>query len=424
MCWPEFYTNSSYIYNNIAAIIIVISRTSNGILYCRSRDLQQSLNHPTHFCTFTGEYKLKTAIVLLSIIIVITFNMCTSYRNSYLLLFISLGRLMVMPSGGFILEDEVSLACPLIPKGPPYEIHPHQLCSCLFSSPSCPCDYIDTLLYVWWWWVFSRSHGRWCGIRYHSVSTATVHGETRENNILPDCCAQYHHSDDRNSSNSFPILDYSQGIIPLQYPNAVTIILYRWSKWLDLLTDYLPNSCRFRLVEIPLILCIFLLISLHVAQCYFVWLQHHGLFTDRHSQSKNKISAAERKILIVFVYEVIVLLLILYGRILDVRDRERFLSEINCYFQCESNGVDHGNPCDTTTYMNPITLTMTTISYILLGLFPLVNFLFIVNLRVLNQHLEKWLRLCFRKSPRKEKVVSSSVTPNQDTPSTSSNSAV
>ncbi len=155
------------------------------------------------------------------------------------------------------------------------------------------------------------------------------------------------------------------------------------------------------------------------------WLQHHGLFTERHSQSKNKISAAERKILIVFVYEVIVLLLILYGRILDVRDRERFLSEINCYFQCESSGMNHGNSCDTTTYMNQITLTMTTISYILLGLFPLVNFLFIVNLRVMNQHLEKWLRPCHQKRLVKEKVVisSSSVTPNQDT-TTSSNSAV
>jgi hypothetical protein len=154
-------------------------------------------------------------------------------------------------------------------------------------------------------------------------------------------------------------------------------------------------------------------------------LQHHGLFTERHGQSKNKISAAERKILIVFVYEVIVLLLILYGRILDVRDRERFLSEINCYFQCESSGVDHENPCDTTTYMNQITLTMTTISYILLGLFPLVNFLFIVNVRVMNQHLEKWLRPCHQKRPVKEKVVSisSSITPNQDT-TTSSNSAV
>ena len=156
-------------------------------------------------------------------------------------------------------------------------------------------------------------------------------------------------------------------------------------------------------------------------------MQHHGLFTERHSQSKNKISTAERKILIVFVYDVIVLLLILYGRILDVRDRERFLSEINCYFQCESNGVDHGNLC-ATTYMNLVTLTMTTISYILLGLFPLVNFLFIIKLRVLNQHLEKWLRPCFRKSPRKDKIViscrSSSITPNQDTSSTSSNSAV
>ena len=72
------YPNSSHIYNNIAAIIIIISRTSNGVLYCRSRDLQQSLNHPTHFCTFTGKYKLRAAIVLLSKMIVITFNTCTS----------------------------------------------------------------------------------------------------------------------------------------------------------------------------------------------------------------------------------------------------------------------------------------------------------------------------------------------------------
>ena len=154
------------------------------------------------------------------------------------------------------------------------------------------------------------------------------------------------------------------------------------------------------------------------------WLQHHGLFTEKHSQSKNKISAAERKILIVFVYEVIVLLLILYGRILDVRDRERFLSEINCYFQCESSGVHPDHLCDTTTYMNYVTLTMTTISYILLGLFPLVNFLFIINIRVLSQHLEKYLRPCHQKRPRIEKAVSiNSITPNQDT-STSSSSAV
>ena len=45
--------------NNIAAIIIIISRTGNGLLYCRSKDLQQSLDQPTPFCTFTGEYKLK-----------------------------------------------------------------------------------------------------------------------------------------------------------------------------------------------------------------------------------------------------------------------------------------------------------------------------------------------------------------------------
>ena len=121
-----------------------------------------------------------------------------------------------------------------------------------------------------------------------------------------------------------------------------------------------------------------------------------------------------------FVYEVVVLLLILYGRIIDVRDRERFLSEINCYFMCESDGVDPDHLCDTNRYMNRTILTMTTMSYILLGLFPLVNFLFIVNIRAINQHLEKWLRPCRQKRTRKEKDVYSSVTPNQDT-STSSN---
>ena len=147
-----------------------------------------------------------------------------------------------------------------------------------------------------------------------------------------------------------------------------------------------------------------------------VWFQHHGLFTERHDQSKS-INAAERKILIVFVYEVIILLLILYGRILDVRDRERFLTEIHCYFQCESMGMDPENPCDTTNYMNIVTLVMTSISFILLGLFPLVNFLFVVNIQVLKQHLKRWLNLpCQQEWSKKEKDITSrsgSASPSQ-----------
>ena len=150
-------------------------------------------------------------------------------------------------------------------------------------------------------------------------------------------------------------------------------------------------------------------------------MQHHGLFTERQRQSKNKISAAERKILIVLVYYIIVTFFILLGLALSVRYREQFLSEILCYFQCESKGVDPDNPCDISSYMNRISLTTRTISYILLGLFPLVNFLFVVNVRLLKQHMKKWLphaHACQLKGPRK---VSSSVSPNQESASDSTN---
>ena len=120
-------------------------------------------------------------------------------------------------------------------------------------------------------------------------------------------------------------------------------------------------------------------------------MQHHELFTESQGQSRNKISAAERKILIVFVYYVIITFFILLGLALNVRYRENFLSEIVSYFRCESKGVDPDNPCDASGFMNHVTLTMTSIVYVLLGLFPLVNFLFIVNVRLLKQHLEKWL---------------------------------
>ena len=146
-------------------------------------------------------------------------------------------------------------------------------------------------------------------------------------------------------------------------------------------------------------------------------MQHHGLFSERQGKSRNTISAAERKALIVFVYYVIVTFFILLGLALNVRYREYFLSEILCYFRCESKGVDPDNPCDASGFMNRVTLTMTSIAYVLLGLFPLVNFLFVVNVRLLKQHLEKWLP-CQLKRPRKEKKASSSVTPNQDTTST------
>ena len=128
-------------------------------------------------------------------------------------------------------------------------------------------------------------------------------------------------------------------------------------------------------------------------------MQHHGLFKSSLRQSKNKIGAAERKILIVFVYYVVVIIFTLLGATLRVRDREHTTNEIQCYFQCESRGVDPSNPCDTSGYFNLVTLIMSSISFILLGLFPLVNFIFVVNIRELK---ERCIELLLKKPIKPE----------------------
>ena len=132
------------------------------------------------------------------------------------------------------------------------------------------------------------------------------------------------------------------------------------------------------------------------------YMQHHGLFKTSLRQSKNKIGTAERKILIVFVYYVIVIVVVVLGASLRVRDRDRTSNEIQCYFQCESRGVDPSNPCDTSGYFNIVTITMSTISFILLGLFPLVNFIFVVNIGELKEHCVKLFPCLFKKSIKQE----------------------
>ena len=133
-------------------------------------------------------------------------------------------------------------------------------------------------------------------------------------------------------------------------------------------------------------------------------MQHHGLFKASLRQSKNKIGTAERKLLIVFVYYVIVIVAALFGASLRVRDREHVNNEIQCYFQCESRGVDPSNPCDTSGYNNPVTITMSTISFILLGLFPLVNFIFVVNIGELKECCIGLFSCLFKKLLEQEKT--------------------
>ena len=129
--------------------------------------------------------------------------------------------------------------------------------------------------------------------------------------------------------------------------------------------------------------------------------QQHGLFKARQSKNPYKVGTAERKILIVFVYYVILAVIALLAFSLTIRDADRFISEILRYFQCERKGVDPANPCDTSSYMIVLHVALTSLSYILLGIFPVVNFVFVINIQELKQYMKARFPFLFSGLQRK-----------------------
>lgn len=144
-------------------------------------------------------------------------------------------------------------------------------------------------------------------------------------------------------------------------------------------------------------------------------LQQHGLFKARQSKNPYKIGTAERKILIVFVYYIILVVIALTAFTLTIRDEEEFSSAVLRYFECESKGVDPDNPCDPSSYIKLLHIALTSLSYILLGLFPMVNFIFVISVRELKQYMRKQCPFLFKRPRRKASKFQLSDTPSSTT---------
>lgn len=148
-------------------------------------------------------------------------------------------------------------------------------------------------------------------------------------------------------------------------------------------------------------------------------LQQHGLFKARQSKNPYKIGTAERKILIVFVYYVILAVIALLSFSLTVRDGNTFITEVYKYFNCESKGVDPNNPCDTSGYRKVLHIALTSLSYILLGIFPVFNFLFVINVHELKSFLKRKFPFLFER-PGKKRAAKFQVSTSETPSSTSS----
>ena len=106
------------------------------------------------------------------------------------------------------------------------------------------------------------------------------------------------------------------------------------------------------------------------------------------------IGTAERKVLIVFVYYVVLAVVALTAFTLIARDKDKFFNEIIRYFACESKGPDE--PCPRNYIQLPHSI-LSSLSYILLGLFPMVNFIFVISVQGLREYLQRRCPCLFRR---------------------------
>lgn len=103
---------------------------------------------------------------------------------------------------------------------------------------------------------------------------------------------------------------------------------------------------------------------------------------------------------------------------LTVRDEERFSLAVLRYFECERKGVDPNNPCDPNSFTKLLHVALTSLSYILLGLFPMVNFIFVINIRELKQYAQKQCPCLFKRPKRKTATFQQSDTPSSTSSTT------
>ena len=118
--------------------------------------------------------------------------------------------------------------------------------------------------------------------------------------------------------------------------------------------------------------------------------QQHSKLKVKDSKHIFKFGTAEKKLLIVLSYYIVLSSVALISFTLATRNVENLISGIQEYFFCEQGGFDPEDHCtrDYRKYSYP---SLSTISYALLGLFPVVNLIYVINLKELKAALHKWL---------------------------------
>lgn len=101
---------------------------------------------------------------------------------------------------------------------------------------------------------------------------------------------------------------------------------------------------------------------------------------------------AELKVLILFVYSVIFAIAGLVGFTIGAHDARNFVAELTAYFACEASGISVNKPPCEKDFSVWQTEVLADLAWVLLGLYPIVNLIYVVNVRDIKKIVSKWFR--------------------------------
>lgn len=115
--------------------------------------------------------------------------------------------------------------------------------------------------------------------------------------------------------------------------------------------------------------------------------QKYGIIKSVKEKASLSFSIAEKKLLIVFIYYIIiqVIVFIYFSQSQQVGFQIR--TEIARYFQCELNGHDPSNPCSRSGFENLINPALPIMAFTVALLLPIVSFVFVIDYETLKNKL-------------------------------------
>ena len=119
-----------------------------------------------------------------------------------------------------------------------------------------------------------------------------------------------------------------------------------------------------------------------------VYFQQHGLFREKKSTKfQITIGKPERKILILLCYYVLMTLVALSAFTIATRNAGPFSTQLQGHFACEQFGQNPENPvpCDRNDFRELAYPEATAVAYVLLGLLPTVNLVYVFNVKELRE---------------------------------------